>query len=208
MKRSLAFLLVVGCHQGGAPQVGTKLEVHNTQAIKATVYVSFGSDSVVTADDWGFCEGSKLSCSFEMAGGELKPLTTGGEYVNATFSFNAPVGCGSTKAEANINNPDWYDVLDVSLVDGYSNDVEIINKPTGGDAVHIGLPNGQSGNETVFGLFPYGCDTCVARENPPCGISKGTNGCKAGTQNDPNPPCQFQGAKKGGGEATVEIVLK
>jgi len=210
MRAVILLCSVAACHpHPDEPAVGTQLSVNNTLAANTTVYVAFGSDSKITADDWSFCEGSGLVCSFELAGHEVKPLPNPeGKYLNGTFSFGAPVGCGSTKAEVNLNNPDWFDVMDVSLVDGYSNDIEIVSTPEGGEAVVLGPPKGQDGNETVFGLFPYGCDTCVARENPPCGITKGTDGCKKGSQSDPDVPCQFQGATKGGGKATVEIVLK
>lgn len=112
-----------------------------------------------------------------------------------------------TKAEVNINNPDWYDTFDVSLVDGYSNDVEMTYTPPSGPTQTLGPPKGQTGNEKVYGLFPYGCDICVERQNPPCGISKGKAGCKTGTQYKPDVPCQVQGTVKGGG-GSLEVRLK
>jgi hypothetical protein len=48
-----------------------------------------------------------------------------------------------------------------------------------------------------------GCDICTARDNPPCGIAKGKEGCKAGTQYKPDVPCQNQGKKMGGGSVVV-----
>lgn len=187
---------------------GTDVSVHNGKTTKTTVYVSFGSDSVITASDWSFCSGSGLNCNFELDASAVKPLPNPeGKYLNATFSFGDPVGCGVTKAEINVNNPAWYDILDVSLVDGYSNKVEISATPTGKSADVLGPPSGQTGNEEVYGVFPYGCDICVERQNPPCGIPKGKTGCKAGTQYDPNPPCQYQGPTKGGGDMSVVITL-
>ena len=186
----------------------TSLSISNGQTGAVDVYVSFGSDSKITADSWSFCSGSGLNCNFNLAGSTTKPMPNpNGEYINATFAFGAEVGCGVTKAEININNPAWYDTVDVSLVDGYSNDIEMIYTPLGGKAVTLGPPNGATGNEKVYGLFPYGCDICVERQNPPCGISKGKTGCKKGTQYDPDVPCQVQGATKGGG-GSVEIKLK
>lgn len=186
----------------------TALTVSNGQKNAVDVYVSFGADSKITASDWTFCTGSGLNCNFSLAGSASQPMPNpNGDYLNATFSFGAPVGCGVTKAEVNINNPNWYDTLDVSLVDGYSNNVEIVVTPLTGDKVTLGPPNGETGNEKVYGLFPYGCDICVERQNPPCGISKGKTGCKKGTQYDPDVPCQFQGATKGGG-GSVEVKLK
>lgn len=194
-----------------APIVGTQVTVRNSTKAKTVVYVSFGSDSAIKAADWSsFCTATAaLACHFEIdAVAQTLLPNTKGTYLNVTLSFDGQ-GCGATKAEINVNNPQWYDTLDVSLVDGYSNNVKMTYSPPGTDAgvpVVLGPPVGQDGNAQVFGLFPYGCDICVARQNPPCGIAPGTDGCKAGTQYDPNPPCQFQGAVKGGG-GRVEVTL-
>ena len=37
--------------------------------------------------------------------------------------------------------------------------------------------------------------------------SNGVDGCKAGTQTNPDVPCRFQGAQLGGGAETVQVVL-
>jgi len=198
----VAFAL--SCDGGGA----TDLSVHNGKKAETTVYVAFGSDSKITADDWSFCNGSGLVCNFQLDAQTTKLLPNPkGEYINATFAFDAEVGCGSTKAEININNPKWYDTLDVSLVDGYSNDIQIDVTPSGEKAITLGPPNGKDGNEKVYGLFPYGCDICVERQAPPCGITKGKEGCKKGTQYDPDVPCQYKGTTKGGSDSTVLITL-
>ena len=96
------------------------------------------------------------------------------------------------------------DVADVSLVDGYSNDVQI---EVGGTI--LGPPATEALNEKVFGLYPLGCDICVARQNPPCGT--GAPGSVAGCKRGPDPyhpdvPCQWQGGVMGGG-SRVEVVL-
>lgn len=197
-------LLATGCE----PDLSTSLSVHNAQTEATVVYVAFGSDSALKADDWSFCSGSGLNCNFPLAATVTKALPNPeGKYLNATFSFGHPVGCGVTKAEVNLNNPDWYDIADVSLVDGYSDKIEISVTPTGQSAQTLGPPKGDSGNEKVYGLFPFGCDICVERQAPPCGISKGKQGCKTGTQYNPDVPCQWQGPHKGGGgNATIVLV--
>jgi len=203
----IPFSLLLSC---ACPNMhgGTDVSVSNGKTTGTTVYVSFGADSAITAGDWSFCSGSGLNCNFELAANTTKPLPNPeGQYLNATFSFDDPVGCGVTKAEVNVNNPSWYDILDVSLVDGYSNKVEISATPTGESATNLGPPNGQTGNEEIFGVFPYGCDICVERQSPPCGIPTGKVGCKAGTQYDPDPPCQYQGPNKGGGGLSVDVTL-
>lgn len=209
MKITATALLAIlaSCHHQDAA-TGTSLAVSNEKTETATVYVSFGSDSEVTADDWEFCSGSGLNCSFDLGGKKTRPIPNPeGKYINATFSFNHQVGCGATKGEVNINNPSWYDTLDVSLVDGYNNKIRIDAKPKDAAVLELGPPKGKDGNADVYGVFPYGCDVCVARESPPCGISKGKDGCKAGTQYDPKPPCQWQGTMMGGGDLEVSVVL-
>ena len=218
-----------GATPTATPVAGDKTQVSivNQTANTATIYISFAADSAITQPQWAsFCTGSGLTCQFTLAGnGGTQALPNpSGLFLNFTVAFNAPVGCGATKGEVNVNNPSWYDVLDVSLVDGYSNNVAIIATPTPGQAITLGPPNGQNGNESVYGLYPYGCDVCVARCSPPCGISKsspllgcdascnncqgnGVDGCKAGMQNSPTVPCQYQGAQLGGGGESVQVVL-
>jgi hypothetical protein len=189
-------------------RTSTSVVVSNRQGAPTTVYVAFGSDSRVTQATWAsFCQGTTLSCSFPLAAGTSQPLPNPtGAYLNATFSFGAAVGCGTTKGEINVNNPAWYDTMDVSLVDGFSNKIGITYTAPGGKPQALGPVKGPGGNETVLGVYPFGCDICVARQSPPCGIAKGTDGCKKGTQNKPDVPCQVQGSVKGGGGA-VEIAL-
>jgi hypothetical protein len=153
-----------------------------------------------------FCSGSGLTCSFVLAKHATKNVPLAGKYLNATVSFDAPVTCGVTKAELNLNNEAWFDTLDVSLVDGFSNLVAIDAVSSAG-SVTLGPPNGVAGNEKVFGLFPNGCDICTARQTPPCGMTPGTDGCKTGTQYKPDVPCQWQGPTMGGGtQAAVRLV--
>jgi len=208
MKKLIPAFFLLACNACNGGGSSTALTISNGQAGASEVFVSFGSDSKITADDWSFCNGAGLNCNFNLAGKSSQPMPNPkGKYINATFSYGAPVGCGVTKAEVNINNPDWYDTFDVSLVDGYSNKVEMLYTPPGGEAATLGPPAGETGNEKVYGLFPYGCDICVERQNPPCGIAKGKTGCKKGTQYDPDVPCQVQGTTMGGG-GSLEVKLK
>lgn len=183
--------------------------VMNDTTKDVMVFVSFGSDSAVLAADWvSFAHvASKLTCDFPLKAGSAQPLPLAGKYLNATFAFGAAVGCDVTKAELNINNPKWYDIADVSLVDGYSNEVEIdVAKADASTKTALGPPHGRDNNEKVFGLYPYGCDICTARQNPPCGIVPGGTGCKGGTQYKPDVPCQYQGGVMGG-DAAYEVKL-
>ncbi len=176
------------------------LSIANSTKAMAMVYIAFGADSIITS--WPACPTtSRLNCQMPLSAGVTAPMPLNGKYLNATISFNAPVTCNTTKAELNLNNPKWYDIADVSLVDGYSNNIEIDVGST-----RLGPPNGKEDNEKVLGLFPLGCDICTARQNPPCGMSPGRSGCKAGTQYKPNVICQWQGSVKGGGTA-VKVLL-
>lgn len=196
---AIALLVITAC----AEAKPTAVTVHNSTAVATTVYVAFGADSKVLPPAWAlFCTAQgALNCTFPLAAGASQALPAAG-YLNATLSFGAAVGCGSTKAELNLNNPKWFDVADVSLVDGYSNKVAIVANGT-----RLGPPLGSSGNEKVYGLFPLGCDICTGREHPPCGMKPGGAGCKAGSQYKPDVPCQYQGPKKGGG-GKVEVLLE
>lgn len=183
------------------------VSVTNAAAKDEVVYVAFGADSVVLPTAWTFCPpASKLNCSFKLKAGATQALPLSG-YLNATLSFGAPVTCGQTKAELNVNNPKWYDIADVSLVDGYSNKV-VIEVTSAGTTTKLGPPLGAKGNEKVFGLFPLGCDICTARQSPPCGMKPGRDGCKAGTQYRPDVPCQYQGKVMGGGSVVKVTHLK
>lgn len=208
MRSLIPLLLVLNCPPGPpGPTSNPRVSVENTRLTPIDVYVSFGSDSQITQSDWAFCAGEKLSCSFSLEAQTAKPLPTSGKYLNATFSFEKPVGCQTTKAELNINNPTWYDILDISLVDGYNAKVGIETEDEAGGSLTLGPVLGPAGNDKAFGVFPYGCDICVARQDPPCGIDKGKDGCKTGSQYNPDVPCQYQAGTKGGGSAPIKIVL-
>jgi len=209
--------LVLSCHREppkkSTPPVygnGTStLTVANQTDAPTIVYVAFGADSKVLPAAWSFCTGSGLNCNFPLGARDTQVLPLNGAYLNATFAFDSPVGCGATKAEVNIGNPNWYAVLDVSMVDGFSNRIRVDIAAVGdAGAVTLGPPVGATGNEKVFGLYPLGCDICVARQKPPCGISKGSDGCKTGTQYNPSVPCQWQAPTMGGGGPIVISLVK
>ncbi len=178
----------------------SRAQVVNRTTTPTTAYVSFGSDSVVTAASWSFC-GDAGGCSFQLAPDAGQDLPTAGQYLNATISFDQSPACQTTLGEVNINNPAWVqDTTNISLVNGWSNNVEI----DVGDGMSdvgmtvLGPTQGPVNNATVFGVYPNGCDICVAKQSPPCGItpcgtpdgSPSSCGCKAGTQYNPTVPCQ------------------
>ncbi len=175
----------------------------NETAHPTVVYFAFGADSVVLPAAWSFCENvTHLTCQAPLKSHGTLDLPLNGQYLNVTFAFGNPVSCNSTKGELNLNNPKWYDIADISLVDGYSNKILITAGST-----KIGPPLGANGNEKVFGLYPLGCDICTARQNPPCGMKPGGTGCKAGSQYKPDVPCQWQGTVMGGGTKMVASLM-
>jgi hypothetical protein len=175
-----------------APNNTTEVIVSNTTSMGATVNISVGADSVVQPSTWAICNvDAGLTCSFTLDASSSRVLTTNGQYLNASITFNDLVGCGSTVAEFTANNPNGYGTADISLVNGVSNFIEIVVD----DQILAAATDG--GDTNALGVFPYGCDICVARQNPPCDIpsancmTPGSCGCKTGTQYNPTVPCQI-----------------
>lgn len=182
------------------------VSISNRQDEPATVYINFGADSALNAENLLFCEGGKarLNCQFTMDAKSSRDIPNPGKkYINMALAFNHAVACGSTKAEVIVNNPKWCDVFDVSVVDGFNEKIQINLKPPNGNEVKLGPPVGHFGNQNVFGVFPYGCDLCAGIKGPPCG-NAGKEQCHAGTENNPQPICQYQMDQRDG---RVEILL-
>jgi len=161
----------------------------------AVVNVSFGSDSVVGPTNWAsFGTAAPSGCTLTLPAGAAQALPMGGQYTSATFAFNGPVGCGSSLGEFTANNANGYGTADISLVNGWNATLAIV---IGG--VTLG-PAVEGDNSQVSGVFPYGCDICVARQKPPCGIDPcGSSpndggqacGCHSGGQFAPTVACQI-----------------
>jgi hypothetical protein len=193
-----AFVLAGFLAMCPSPTIEHQLTFVNETGAATTVYVAFGANSVVLPANWSsFCSGGGLNCTFPIAANSSQVAPLGGKYLNATIAFGTPVGCGATKAEMNINTANDTDNYDVSLVDGYTNNIKMAVGST-----ILGPLLGKEGNQNVFGVFPYGCDICVARQQPPCGIPPGGSGCKGGTQYKPNVLCQYQAPTQ-----TVPVVV-
>ncbi len=195
-----------------APTAGfdTKVVVSNMTDAGAVVNISIGADSKVMPAAWSFCGvDAGLTCSFPLPASGSQALPTGGQYLNASVAFNGPVGCGSTIAEVTANTGNGYGTADVSLVNGWNADVQItVNGQTLGPAT-------KGDMSKVSGVFPNGCDVCVARQKPPCGIKPcGSSpndggqacGCKTGSQYNPTVPCQITYQKADAG-SLVNIAL-
>jgi hypothetical protein len=185
--------------------------LENDQSSPADVYINFAADSQLNVNGLaGFCDGQSippLNCHLTLAPNSKEQLPNPDfKYVNMAVAFNHTVSCGATKAEVIANNPAWYDIMDVSVVDGFNNKVEIKADPgpKGGPIQVIGPPAGQSGNQLLFGVFPFACTICAGILNPPCG-SNGTAECHAGSESNPSPPCQYQ---MNGKDGTITIILQ
>jgi len=174
------------------------VKVTNLSGATVQMHVKYGA--VTKAHP--FC--SKPNCVVTIPNKATINIPTGGKRLNATLAFDAPVGCGATKVELDLNNSAWYDIVDVSLVDGWNKAVEVTVKDPGGSR-KIAAP-AATGNEKAFGVFPLACDICVARQQPPCGYEPGKHGCKSGTQYNPDVPCQYQGTVMGGGTSVLVTV--
>jgi hypothetical protein len=203
-----AAALVVALQGAGEAQMEPKnkaVRITNKQAAPARVYINFAADSVLKPTDVPFCEVmGPLNCQFTLAANSPKDIPNPqAKYFNMALSFNAPVTCGSTKAEVLVNNPKWFYILDVSVVDGFNEKIQMNLTPTGGKLTQLGPPVGKLGNQKVFGVFPYACTICAGIKNAPCGDA-GKGECKLGTESNPDVPCQYQMNAPSG---LVEVVL-
>jgi hypothetical protein len=198
--------------------------VQNATDASTVVDLSIGSDSVVQPSSWPFCGvDAGLVCSFTLAPSSSQSLPTGGSYLNVSVAFNGPVGCGldggqgSTLGEVTANNTNGYGTADVSLVNGYSNEVEILISPGPDGGTWTLVPAADGGNTQALGVYPFGCDICVARQAPtPCGIAScGSSpddggqgcGCKLGGQYAPAVPCQITYQQADAGSIVVVALV-
>jgi hypothetical protein len=149
---------------------------------------------VPTINDLGsFCDFQSVpslnQCHFSVpANGSIPLPNPSFKYCQGSVSFNHKVSCGATHAEVSANNPSWYDVEDVSVVDGFNNKVELDSTSAEDGTQKLGPPAGKTGNRLLFGVFPSACTTCDAINNPPCG-SLGPKECHPV---GPSPPRQYQ----------------
>jgi hypothetical protein len=174
-------------------------KVTNASGAPVRMHVKFGAGTKAHP----FCGGT--GCAVAIPDKATIDIPTGGEYLNATLAFDALVGCGATKVELDLNNPSWFDIVDISLVDGWNRTVEVAVSDRSGSK-KIGPVESALGNEKAFGVYPLACDICVERQSPPCGYEPGKTGCKGGTQYKPDVPCQYQGTVMGGGTAVLVTV--
>jgi hypothetical protein len=191
---------------------GTQIKITNQTSSPVTVFVK-----LYAGPQWSFCETDGSYCRFTIAAGQTQPLPNdSGENLNFSASFNTEVyACtladGNTIFEANVNTDPQgtHDTTDISLVNGYNASVKTV-VTSGGASTTLGPVSSKTGNQQAFGVFPFGCEVCVARcqpgcpfippDNPiPCATpaacnlcTHGNNECKAGTQYNPDPKCQYQ----------------
>jgi hypothetical protein len=181
------------------------VRITNRQSAQAEVYINFSDISQLKPSDLPFLlVTGPLNCQFTLAANSSQDIPNpAAKYLDMALAFNAPVRCGSTKAEVLVNNPAWCDIEDVSVVDGFNEKIQMNLTPTGRTLVQLGPPVGQLGNQNVFGVFPYGCTTCVGILNPPCG-NDGVAQCKSGSEHNPSSLCQYQMNETTG---LVEVLL-
>ena len=202
----LSLLLVLSTSAAAQTEAKSKtVRLTNQQNAPAEAYINFAPDSVLKPSDLPFCKVTgPLNCHFTLAAHASQDVPNpGNKYLNMAVAFNAPVSCGSTKAEVVANNPNWYDVLDVSVVDGFNERIQMKVTPTDGTVTQLGPPVGKLGNQKVFGVFPYGCTICAGIKNAPCGDA-GAGECKVGSESKPDVLCQYQMNEPKG---TIEVVL-
>jgi len=84
----------------------------------------------------------------------------------AAFSTSEPSSfpdCNHTFAEANLNDPHNFNIVDISVNDGYNAVIQIKHVATAGTPEVVAGPNakGLYGNGEIAGVFPYGCNDCA-----------------------------------------------
>ena len=192
---------------------GTQVKITNQTSSQVTVFVK-----LYAGTPWSFCQTDGSYCRFTIDAGKTQPLPNpDGGNLNFSASFNTKVyACaladGNTIHEANVNtDPNGtYDTTDISLVNGYNASVKTV-VTSGGSSTTLGPVSSKTGNQQVLGVYPFGCDVCVARCKPGCsfippdnpipcptpatcggGCDHGNSECKMGTQYQPTHPCQYQ----------------
>ena len=191
------------------------LSVTNTTSSPVDVWVSFGANSCVKQADIPGCKDAPYDlCTFNLTAsgtdGATKVIPPKACPMNLTFRFDSIEGCGTTKAEANINYPNEDDFWNVSLVDGWNRNVKIDVITADGSTKTLGPPNGKTGNENVFGVYPLNCDICVAIQKPNCPVEGTTDGCKVDVNGEhidplrPKVPCQWN--SPGQNQVTINIL--
>src|SRR5215470_8448841 len=158
------------------------VRITNKQNAPAEVYINFAADSTLKPTDLPFCKiTGPLNCQFTLSANSSQDVPNPqAKYFNMALAFNAPVNCGSTKAEVLVNNPNWYDILDVSVVDGFNEKIQMNLTPTSG------------------------CTICAGIKNAPCGDA-GAGECKKGSESNPDVLCQYQMNEPTG---LVEVLLQ
>ena len=132
------------------------------------------AEFALNSNDLSFCDAegkTPLNCRFKIDGhGSREIPNPQHKKLVMSLAFNAPVACGSTKAEITVNNPAFCDNADVSVVDGFNERIQIdVDGRPMGQVVKLGPPLGKLGNQQVFGVFPFACTICAGIVNPPCG---------------------------------------
>jgi len=131
----IALMLAMAVSAAGeAADKNKTVRITNRQGTQAQVYINFAADSVLKPADVPFCKVTgQLNCEFTLAANSSRDIPNPqAKYLNMALAFNAQVTCGSTKAEVLVNNPNWFDILDVSVVDGFNEKIQVNLTPTNG----------------------------------------------------------------------------
>jgi hypothetical protein len=187
--------------QPPAPEAAReRARVVNLSDAGTEVYVSFGAGSEVDGSTWTFCTPTPSGCAFPLDSDASRVLPAGSKELSVNISFDQPGGCqgsGIDLGEFTIN-AGAYDTADISMVNGWNADMRI-DVVDGEHHLTLGPTQGPDSGAGIYGIFPNGCDICVARQNPPCawqtecGTPEGGGapcGCQGGTQYNPSPVCQ------------------
>ncbi|WP_119327921.1 hypothetical protein [Cysteiniphilum halobium] len=147
-------------------------------------------------------QGNAQTCHVKIPNGDSQSIPLDGFTHTSTLHLDIssgeghwPLGpCPTTVVEFVLNSG-GSDHYDVSLVNGQNFNVKV-ESMAGGKTINLNTSN-LSQILTLPGVFPPGCDGCAVSLAPPtwpgCPGKVPKSSCKAGTQYDPKPVCQYDG---------------
>jgi len=173
-------LILLAVSSAAAAQ--TTLKVHNAASHPVDVWVTVGAVAgCAKIADFPFITpaANKMQGSFTLGAGDSQAFPTDKGCLNGNISFgSAPQNCptptapqGMNLAEFNLNQ--GTETIDISDVAGVNAFIEFQMNGGGawGTAGHANMTSFS--NEDIGqnvgrpGVYPYGCDVCTARQNPP-----------------------------------------
>lgn len=194
-------LLIAGCVTCLATTAKNITIINATSKNQLTVYMGFVGNNFACYTKQSFSSVCKFNtsnpyvCQFTVNQGTPVSLKFKKScQVSVAFTAdNLPWGaCPTSLAEFTLNATSGGDTIDVSLVNGRNYNIDI---NTSSNISVINMSKAKGALNTLFGVYPPGCDGCAVSINPPtwpnCPGSQPKANCQKGTQYNPKPGCQI-----------------